>query len=143
MAPALKSGDNFIARLGQYGGRLPARGDIIVFPCPEDRSKLFVRRVMGLPGDRVQIKDKTVFVNGKRLADSWGVHLSPTFLSGGPRDVFGPVSVPERTVFVLGDNRDYCTDSRYWGYVETKDIQGIALFIYWSDDWGKIGKQLR
>lgn len=145
MTPALEKGDHFVAKLEKYGDRLPRRGDIIVFPYPQDRSKDFVMRVIGLPGERIEIKDKVVFINGKRLEDPWGVYKSNVIFPSdvNPRDNFGPVDVPTGAVFVLGDNRDYSHDSRYWGYVKTKDIEAKAIFIYWSDVWNRIGKQLQ
>jgi signal peptidase I len=144
MSPSLKLGDCFLAKLQEYGDRLPQRGDIIVFPYPEDRSNTFVKRVVGLPGERLEIRDKIVFINGQRLQDPWAVHVSNvTYPSNlNPRDNLGPAEVPEGAVFVLGDNRDASYDSRFWGCVETKDIEGKAMFIYWSDDRGRIGKQL-
>jgi len=144
MIPGLELGDHFLAKLEKYGDRLPRRGDIIIFPYPEDRSKDFVKRVIGLPGERLEIKDKMVFINGQRLTDPWGVYLSNvTFPSNvAPRDNFGPVEVPQGAVFVFGDNRDYSHDSRFWGHVETKEIEGKAEFIYWSNDRNRIGKQL-
>ena len=144
MRPALEEGDHFIAKLEKYGDRVPRRGDIIIFPYPEDRSKDFIKRVIGLPGERIEIKDKVVFINDERLQDQWGAHESNVIFPSNvaPRDNFGPVDIPEGAVFVLGDNRDYSHDSRFWGYVETKDIEGKAGFIYWSNDRNRIGKQL-
>ncbi len=145
MAPTLNPGDHFLAKLERYGLRLPQRGDIVIFPFPEDRSKTFVQRIVGLPGERIQIKDKVVFINGCRLEDPWGVHFDRNSLSGDitPGDNFGPVNVPQGAVMVLGDNREFSYDSRFWGLVEIKDIEGKALFIYWSDDRNRIGKQLQ
>jgi signal peptidase I len=144
MSPTLENGDHFIAKLEKYGDRVPRRGDIIVFPYPEDRSVSFVKRVIGLPGERIEIKDKVVFINDQRLADPWGEYKGKvTFPSDvNPRDSFGPVDIPEGAVFVLGDNRDNSFDSRFWGHVETKDIEGKAVFIYWSNDRNRIGTQL-
>jgi signal peptidase I len=120
MVPGLELGDHFIAKLEKYGDRVPRRGDIIIFPLPEDRSKDFIKRVIGLPGERLEIKDKIVFINDKPLQDPWGIYLSnvtfPTNVN--PRDNFGPVDVPTGAVFVLGDNRDYSHDSRFWGDVK-------------------------
>ena len=84
-------------------------------------------------------------MNDRRLDDPWGVHGSTTTLPGNtsPRDSFGPITVPQGAVFVLGDNRDLSYDSRFWGPVEIKEIMGKALFTYWSDDSGRIGRQLR
>jgi signal peptidase I len=144
MKPALEEGDYLIAKLEKYGDRVSRRGDIIVFPYPEDRSVNFVKRVIGLPGERIEIKDKLVFVNGQRLDDPWGVHEgSVNFPSDvNPRDNFGPVQIREGSVFVLGDNRDNSHDSRFWGDVKIKEIEGRAVFIYWSNDLNRIGKQL-
>ena len=145
MAPTLEKGDYFIAKMERYGDRAPERGDIVIFPFPEDTSKLFVKRVIGLPGERIQIKDKAVFINNRPLNDPWGSHLDKRSLPGddAPRDNYGPVSIPEGWIFVLGDNRDFSQDSRFWGFVEINEIKGKPLFIYWSDDWNRIGKQIR
>jgi signal peptidase I len=140
MVPTLEEGDHFVAKMQKYGDRLPRRGDIVIFPYPEDRSKNFVMRAIGLPGERIEIKDKAVLINGERVYDPWGFHFdSRTFPE---RDNFGPIDIPEGSVFVLGDNRDFSHDSRFWGYVGIKDIEGKALFIYWSNDLNRIGKKL-
>lgn len=144
MSPALKSGDYFVAKLERHGVKHPERGDVVIFPFPEDTSKTFVMRIIGLPGERIQIKNKAVFINDRRVDDPWGGHLSAATLpeSTSPRDFFGPITVPEGAVFVLGDNRDYSLDSRFWGFVSTREILGKALFLYWSDDRSRIGKRL-
>ncbi len=100
---------------------------------------------MGLPGERIQIKNKVVFINDQPLNDQWGSHLDKRLLRDdyAARDNCGPVIIPEGHVFVMGDNRDFSQDSRFWGYVEIKEIEGKALFIYWSDDWNRIGKQIQ
>jgi signal peptidase I len=140
MRPALQEGDHFIAKLEKYGDRLPQRGDIVVFPYPEDRSVDFIKRVIGLPGERIEIKHKVVFINDKRLEDPWGVHFGTTTIAAP--DNCGPIDIPEGSVFVLGDNRDNSLDSRFWGNVQIKDIEGKAVIIYWSNDLKRIGKQL-
>ena len=144
MAPTLERGDYFIARMKPYAESAPKRGDVVIFPYPEDPSKLFVKRIVGLPGERIQISDKMVFINHRRIEDPWGSHEDVRILSrdDAPRDNFGPADIPEGEVFVLGDNRDFSQDSRFWGNVNIKDIQGKALFIYWSEDWDRIGKQI-
>jgi signal peptidase I len=144
MEPALKLGECFLTKLAPYRAGCPARGDIVVFPYPDDESKMFVKRVVGLPGERFEIIDKRIFVNGARLEDPWGVFDSVQTLRGNvsPRDNFGPIDIPKGSVFVMGDNRDLSFDSRFWGSVSCKDIQGKVLYIYWSDEWGRIGKQL-
>lgn len=98
----------------------PQRGDIIVFRFPEDEEKDFIKRIVGTPGDRVQIKNKVVLVNGTPLDDKrFTQRIDPGIIDRtiNPRDNFGPVTVPEGAYFVMGDNRDQSLDSRFWGYV--------------------------
>ncbi len=115
----------------------PERGDVIVFIYPVDRKKDFIKRVIGIPGDTVQIINKKVFVNGKPFPEPPGVqHTDPRIIPGSvqPRDNFGPVTVPKDMLFVMGDNRDQSYDSRFWGFVPMKDVKGKAFVIYWSWD---------
>jgi len=115
----------------------PERGDVIVFIYPVDRKKDFIKRVIGVPGDTVQIINKKVFVNGKPFKEPPGVqHTDPHIIPGSvqPRDNFGPVTVPDEMLFVMGDNRDQSYDSRFWGFVPLKDVKGKAFIIYWSWD---------
>jgi signal peptidase I len=143
MDPALKLGDCFMTKLTPYGAGCPTRGDIVIFPFPEDESKLFVKRVVGLPGESFEIIDKRIFVNGTPLEDPWAAYDSPQIpASMSQRDNFGPVTIPEGAVFIMGDNRDNSHDSRFWGSVPCKDIEGKALYIYWSEDWDRLGKRL-
>jgi len=133
---------------------LPRRGDVIVFEYPgEIEQDLyggtdFIKRVIGQPGDRVEIKKKQVFVNGKPYSISEEIHADPSILprEDSPRDFFGPVVVPEGQYLVLGDNRDFSFDSREWGFVPRNKIKGSPLFLYWSWDdyhhsirWDRIG----
>ncbi|TKB88954.1 MAG: signal peptidase I [Nitrospira sp.] len=113
----------------------PQRGDIIVFRFPEDEEKDFIKRIVGLPGDTVQLKNKSVLVNGQPLDDkAFTQRIDPGVIDGtiNPRDNFGPVTVPEGSYFVMGDNRDQSLDSRFWGYVREEKIRGRAFRIYWS-----------
>jgi signal peptidase I len=113
----------------------PQRGDIIVFRFPEDEEKDFIKRIVGLPGDTVQLKNKGVLVNGQPLDDkAFTQRIDPGVIDGtiNPRDNFGPVTVPEGSYFVMGDNRDQSLDSRFWGYVREEKIRGKAFRIYWS-----------
>jgi signal peptidase I len=111
----------------------PQRGDVIVFKYPEDPSKDFIKRVVGIPGDTVEVKNKRVYVNGEPQKDDFVIHTKP-FLT--PGDNFGPVEVPSGKLFVMGDNRDESNDSRYWGFVDYGAVRGKAFIIYWS--WDKI-----
>ena len=113
----------------------PQRGDIIVFRFPEDEEKDFIKRIVGTPGDTVQVRNKVVLVNGQPLDDkAFTQRVDPGMIDGtiNPRDNFGPVTVPENSYFVMGDNRDQSLDSRFWGYVREEKIRGKAFRIYWS-----------
>jgi signal peptidase I len=144
MEPALRVGDHFVAKLHAYQRQKPGRGDVIVFPYPEDTSKLFVKRIVGMEGEKLEIKDKKVFINDEPIDDLWAVHWDSRCIPKGdiPRDNFGPTIIPEGAVFVMGDNRDKSNDSRFWGYVQQKDIIGKALYVYWSEDVKRIGSKL-
>ena len=160
MKPTLQIGDHILVSKFNYGVKLPflrstlipigtpKRGDILVFIYPEDRSKDFIKRLIGLPGDTIEIRNKKIFLNGLPLNDTRGVYVDNLIIPGSvqPRDNFGPVTVPEDSIFVMGDNRDESYDSRFWGFVKMKDVLGKALIIYWSwnhEDtwvrWGRIG----
>lgn len=120
--------------------RHPQRGDVIVFEFPEDRNKNFfqrrdfIKRVIGTPGDVVEIRDKKVYVNGELYALPQEVHkednLIPAQLS--TRDFLSPIKVPEGQYFVMGDNRDRSYDSRFWGFVTDGEIKGLAFIKYFS-----------
>jgi signal peptidase I len=128
--------------------KTPARGDIVVFIYPLDRSKDFIKRVIAVGGDTIEIRDKQIYLNGAAVSDTHGIYADTVILPRAlqPRDNFGPVTVPARTVFVMGDNRDQSFDSRFWGFVDLDDILGKAFIIYWSWDsethslrWQRIG----
>jgi signal peptidase I len=113
----------------------PQRGDIIVFRFPEDEEKDFIKRIVGAPGDTVQLRNKVVLVNGEPLDDkAFTQRIDPGIIDStiNPRDNFGPITVPEGSYFVMGDNRDQSLDSRFWGYVREEKIRGKAFRIYWS-----------
>lgn len=151
MLPTLLIGDHLLVNKFIYGIRIPfsgkiivpivdpSKGDVVVFKFPKDRSIDYIKRVVGTPGDTVEIKNKKVFVNGI-AADDTHAHLSsPAILDAqkSPRDNFGPILVPEDRIFVMGDNRDNSYDSRFWGFVDQKDILGKAFILYWSWDIDK------
>lgn len=128
--------------------REPKRGDIIVFKYPENENLDYIKRVIGTPGDTVEVKDKHVFVNHTALVEPYAVYRDMNIQSrrAGPRDNFGPVEVPEHKLLVMGDNRDRSFDSRFWGFVDEAKVHGKAFIIYWSwngDDtwarWDRIG----
>ena len=129
--------------------RDPRRGDVIVFEYPEDPSKDFIKRVIGTPGDEIEVKEKKVYINGRPYENPHEVHKEKDMIprEQNPRDNFGPVKVPENSYFVMGDNRDRSYDSRFWGFVKNPKIKGLAFIKYWSWDsprcrirWGNIGR---
>ena len=167
MIPTLQIGDHILVNKLSYGMRIPEdlfwvpiplggkylveyrkpqRGDVVVFIYPEDRSKDFIKRVIGVAGDEVEVRAKKVYINGREIDDPHA-HFDGDGLGGlQARDDYGPKRVPEDHIFVMGDNRDRSLDSRYWGYVPLKDIKGKAFLIYWSWDgndrwvrWERLG----
>jgi signal peptidase I len=115
------------------------RGDVIVFKYPEEPEKDYIKRVIGMPGDMIEIIDQQVYVNGEKLGEPYKVHKDPhtragmrgTPLADG-RDTYGPERVPDGSYFVMGDNRDNSRDSRAWGPVPRANIKGRAFIIWWS-----------
>jgi signal peptidase I len=129
--------------------RDPKRGDVVVFEYPEDPSKDFIKRVIGTPGDVVQVINKKVYVNGRIYINPHEVHKEPDNIpeAQNPRDNTEPIKVPANSYFVMGDNRDRSYDSRFWGFVKNEKIRGLAFIKYWSWDkehhsvrWGRIGR---
>ncbi len=180
MIPTLRIGDHLLVNKFVYGPRLPftdtrifswkepQRGDIIVFKYPENESKNFIKRVVGLPGDKIEIKNGILFINDQAvLTMDKGVYrdrdepaLSPYYpkpellqeqLGAVKHQIlylhdqsgynYGPILVPKDSVFVMGDNRDNSQDSRVWGFVRMNKILGKALIIYWS--WDGDGRWVR
>ncbi len=116
------------------------RGDIVVFRYPEDPTKDFVKRVIGEPGERLEIKKKEVFVDGKKLLEPYVKHKDPNIYTADNtvlmdyiiRDNFYIDKIPENSYFVMGDNRDNSLDSRYWGPLKRDYVNGRPWIIYWS-----------
>jgi len=161
MEPTLLIGDHLLVDKIAYGLRLPDsifglnpfpgtipyghyllrlgrvhRGDVVVFVFPLDHSKDFIKRVIGIPGDTIAIKDGKLWLNGAAAPDPHAYYdlagADRTRVS--PRDNFGPVTVPEDKLFMMGDNRDHSYDGRFWGFVDFDAVEGKALVIYWSWD---------
>ena len=168
MEPTLQVGDHLLVNKFIYGIKFPfvgtkyfqfkkpQRGDIIVFIYPKDRSKDFIKRVIGTEGEKVQITRNKIYINNQLIEDPWGRYderaSSTKYLQ--PMEIFGPVTVPVNSVFVLGDNRDNSQDSRFWGFVNVNEVKGKALIIYFSWDryaqnllekvrWVRFGKLIR
>ena len=119
------------------------RGDVVVFKYPVEPERDFIKRVIGLPGDTIELKKKRVYVNGVLLDEPYVRYLSPPEESSSEdfdvRVQYGPVTVPPDQYFMMGDNRDNSQDSRYWGFMPRSYVKGKALFIYWSFDDGSEG----
>jgi signal peptidase I len=180
MEPTLLVGDHIIVNKLIYGLRLPDsffgltpfqseipwghyvfkiepvhRGDVVVFVFPPDPTKDFIKRVIGVPGDTIEVKDGKLYRNGVP-ADDPHAHFEATpdeRQQGSPRDYFGPLKVPPGQYLMMGDNRDHSYDSRFWGLVDRDEVEGRAMFIYWSWDsdsngwlpirWDRFGKVIR
>lgn len=161
MEDTLLIGDHLLVNKFIYGPKIPftdvrpfkirdpRQGDVIVFEYPEDPSKDFIKRIIGVPGDVVQGIDKKVYVNGKLYRNPHEIHKESDIIpkEQNPRDTFGPIKVPADSYFVMGDNRDRSYDSRFWGFVKKEKIKGLAFIKYWSWDgdnwrvrWGRIGR---
>ena len=160
MLPTLQIGDHILVNKFVYGVQLPLlgthllplrtpeRGDVIVFVYPVDPSKDFIKRVVGVAGDVIQIHQKHVYINEAPWNDPYAYFADGEARRRGrsPRDDYGPVTVPPRHVFVMGDNRDRSYDSRFWGFVDLDEVKGKAFVIYWSWDgtdrwvrWDRLG----
>lgn len=109
----------------------PQRGDVAIFRYPVDRSKDFVKRIIGVEGDTIEVRDKVLYLNGRRVNDEHARYIPGYHWEG---DNFGPVTVPKDCYFAMGDNRDNSSDSRFWGFVRTEDLVGKAGIIYFSRD---------
>lgn len=160
MLDTLLIGDHLLVNKFIYGTKLPfsnerylalrgpERGDVIVFEFPEDAGKSyfdrrdFIKRVVGLPGDVVEVKAKQVYVNGQPFNVPQEIHKDKQVIPSiaSPRDFVGPLKVPVGSYFVMGDNRDFSYDSRFWGFVNESKIKGLAFIKYWS--WNAEGDLL-
>jgi len=139
MAPALLAGDHLVADMRIYKSEKPKRGDIIIFEFPKDPSKDFIKRVIGMEGEKVEIVNNKIYINEKLLDDPWGyfTKVYPAL------DTWGPVVVPKDSLFVLGDNRNNSQDSRFWGFINVQKVKGKALYLYWAKNKRRIGMELK
>ena len=159
MLDTLLIGDHLLVNKFLYGTHIPftdkvvlpleepQRSDVIVFEFPEDTTKDFIKRIIGVPGDVVEMKDKVLTRNGETLVEPYIKHTDSGLQQR--RDNFGPITVPAGKYFVMGDNRDESYDSRFWGFVDKDKIRGKAWMIYWSWDGpsdirlSRIGRMVR
>lgn len=167
MESTLQVGDFLLVNKATYGARIPGtdlhlpalreprRHDVIVFRPPHEPRRNYVKRVVGLPGDTLEMREKRLVVNGVEVEEPWAIHVDRNrdavhpgmrwqgnhLIAGRPsagyapsRDTWGPIVVPPGRFFVLGDNRDNSEDSRYWGWVDRDQIRGRPWFVYYSWD---------
>lgn len=134
MAPALLPGDHVIVHKAAYHAVEPRRGDVVAYRYPDENGTIFLHRVIGVPGDRIEVRHQTVSVNDEILTEPYVQHTDPSSMAGNVRDNLGPVTVPVDAYFIMGDNREESLDSRFLGPINKERIAGQALFIYWSVD---------
>ncbi len=172
MEGTLLAGDFLLVNKAAFGAEIPGlgmslpaisepdRGDVIVFHPPHEPDKHYVKRLVGLPGDTLQMRDKGLFINGRRLAEPYVRYVDPDGDAVHPsmswqarylreqatprsyrpsRDNWGPLVVPDQRFFVLGDNRDNSEDSRYWGFVSRDAIEGRPWMVYYSSEPEGVG----
>jgi len=118
------------------------RGDIVVFKYPDEPERDFIKRVIGLPGETLELRNKKIYINGQALDEPYvhyidATHSASEVTSFDVRERYGPVTVPPDKYFVMGDNRDNSQDSRYWGFLPRHYVKGKALLIYWSYESGR------
>jgi signal peptidase I len=161
MLETLQIGDQILVNKFIYGVKIPftngktlipvknpERGDIVVFKYPEDPSKDFIKRVVAVGGDTLEIKNKQLFVNDKPVTKQpWAVYKDDRIIPGNfsTRDNLKKITIPDKQLFVMGDTRENSHDSRFWGFVDLTEIKGEAFMIYWSwnkEDFGVRWKRL-
>lgn len=142
MYPTFKNKEYVLTHIMTIGSNIfvgqPKRGDVIVFKSPTDKDKDYIKRVIGLPGDTVYLKNGFTYLNNKKLDEH--AYLSDTVRTygGGFMHEGEPVTVPEGKYLVFGDNRPFSSDSREWGFLERKDIIGESIYVYWPLDKNRI-----
>lgn len=168
MLPTLQIGDHLLVNKFIYGVKMPFSGtviipvrkpkanDIVVFKFPKNPKLDYIKRVIAVAGDTVEVRNKHIYINGQPFKDEHGVFSDAKIHPANvdPRDNFGPVTVPDGKIFTMGDNRDNSYDGRFWGFVDLKAVRGKAFILYWSWDvqkplfsldrftsirWGRIG----
>jgi len=140
MRDTLLEGDRILVNKLIYRFREPERGEVIVFKFPKDRKRDFIKRLIALGGETVEIKDGDIYINGKMLTEPQTIRQNyyynrEDWIYGRSNEV---ITVPENVYFVLGDNSAHSSDSRNWGFVNRKEVIGKAFFIYWPPRRWKI-----
>ncbi|MBI4574256.1 MAG: signal peptidase I [candidate division NC10 bacterium] len=132
MLPTLQIGDHILVNKFIYAFTPLTRGDIIVFKFPQDETRDFIKRVIGLPGETLEVRGKQVLINGAALAEPYAVYSDGPFPRAGDRGQLGPLVIPPGQLFMMGDNRDHSMDSRVWGFLDERKIKGKAFIVYFS-----------
>ena len=150
MAPTLVPGDHVLLHKAAYHTAEPERSDVVVYRYPDEDGKRFLHRVIGIPGDRVEVRAQVVLVNGQLFPETSVQHTDRASMAGNVRDNLGPVIVPADTYFVMGDNREQSLDSRFLGPISKEHILGKAVAIFWSVDpstrsprWERLNQPVR
>ena len=175
MKPTLLIGDHILVNKFIYGIKIPftdryilkitkpKRGDVVVFKWPRDERKDFIKRVIGIEGDKIEIKDDILYVNDEKIKTEYiGKYRDENITMANKymellgksnhyildeymkHENYRPVIIPENSIFVMGDNRDNSHDSRYWRFVSLNKLKGKAIIIYWSwPHWRRVGHLIR
>ncbi len=130
MLPTLQIGDHILVSKFIYDFESIRRDDIIVFKFPQDESRDFIKRVIGLPGDTLEIRGRQVLINGAPLKEPYAVYDMPASMDA--EEHLGPIHIPTGQLFMMGDNRDHSMDSRVWGLLDLHKVIGKAFIIYFS-----------
>jgi signal peptidase I len=133
MEPNFHDGEYLLSDKITYRLREPERGDVIVFEAPGSNGDEFIKRIIGVPGDKVSVKSGSIYVNNKKLDEEY-IPQSVSTSAGAFLREDSEVNVPQEYYFVLGDNRPFSSDSRAWGFVSKTKITGKAWFIYWPPE---------
>ncbi len=140
MAPTLVAGDYFLVDKRYYENRIPERGDVVVFLSSRNERIYNVKRVVGLPGEKIRAIGNVVFINGNQIKESYpGIEIPFQDYSG--YKIYS-TPIPENNVYVLGDNRDESYDSRYYGSIKISSLKGKGLYKVWRKEFENIGKRL-
>ncbi len=144
MEPALLAGDHLVAHMEYYRRYRPQRGDLILFSAPHDPTKDFLKRVIALEGEKIEIIQSRIYINDQLIDDPWAYPGDGQSQKPIPQmDNYGPEVVPKSCYFVLGDNRRNSLDSRVWGFLDASKIRGKPLYVYWSKDRTRVGLEIK
>lgn len=142
MQPTLMVGDALVAALDAYDEVAPTRGDLVLIAGPGDSDSLIMKRVIGLPGERIGLHNRRTYIDGREIDEPWAVYSDSVNPGAPPSGDMPPLDIPQGHLFLMGDNRDYSLDSRAYGPLSAASVAGAPLFIYWANDRSRIGSRL-